>query len=60
VDVAIAGSAGEGVIRRLFERNTELLTTIETSPEKAAEAYRLGQLIAGLPHEEQPCLKTSD
>ncbi len=57
VDVAIAGSAGDGVKRRLLERNTELLTTVETSPLKAVEAYRSGQLAEGLPHEEQHCLK---
>lgn len=60
VDVAIAGSAGEGVKRRLYERNTELLTTIETSPHKAVEAYRVGELAEGLPHEEQHCLKTGN
>lgn len=57
VDVAIAGSAGDGVIRRLAERNTELLTTSEISPLKAVAAYQAGELAAGLPHEEQPCLK---
>lgn len=59
VDVAIAGSAGEGVKRNLLERHTKLLTTIETSPLKAVEAYRVGELVEGLPHEEQHCLKTS-
>lgn len=57
VDVAIAGSAGEGVKRRLFERSTELFTTGETSPDKAVVAYRNGTLTEGLPHEEQQCLK---
>lgn len=60
VDVAIAASAGEGVIRRLAERNTELVTTAETSPLKALEAYRTGSLAGGLPHEEQACLKGHD
>ncbi len=60
VDMAIAGSAGEGVKRRLFERNTELLTTTETSPLKAVEACRIGELAEGLPHGEQHCLKGSD
>jgi len=60
VDVAIAGSAGEGVIRRLSERNTELVTTTETSPLKAVEAYRVGNLAEGLPHDEQQCLKGHD
>ena len=56
VDVAIAGSAGEGVKRRLFERNTALITTIETDPYKAVEAYRFGELAGELPHDEQHCL----
>ncbi|WNB74262.1 NifB/NifX family molybdenum-iron cluster-binding protein [Methylomonas koyamae] len=33
VDAAIAASAGDGVIRRLAERNTELVTTSEISPQ---------------------------
>ena len=60
IDVAIAGSAGEGVIQRLSERNTELVTTTETSPLAAVEAYRAGKLAEGLPHDEQQCLKEHD
>ncbi len=60
VDVAIAGSAGEGVKLNLLERNTELHTTSETSPLKAVAAYLAGELVDGLPHEEAHCLKTSD
>lgn len=56
VDVAIAASAGEGVRRRLQQRNTELLTTIETNPDKAVNAYWAGNLAEGLPHESQACL----
>jgi len=56
VDIVIAASAGEGVRRRLQQRNTELLTTIETDPNKAVEAYRTGNLVEGLPHEDQACL----
>ena len=56
VDVAIAASAGEGVRRRLQQRNTELLTTIETNPDKAVKAYWAGNLAPGLPHEKQACL----
>ncbi|NJL02217.1 MAG: nitrogen fixation protein [Spirulinaceae cyanobacterium SM2_1_0] len=52
VDLAIAASAGEGVRRRLQERETALLTTSETDPEKAIAAYRSGNLPAGLPHEK--------
>ncbi|MGK7946623.1 MAG: NifB/NifX family molybdenum-iron cluster-binding protein [Microcystaceae cyanobacterium] len=55
VDIVIAASAGEGVRKRLQERNTELLTTIETDPAQAVEAYRTGNLVEGLPHEKQPC-----
>ena len=55
VDIAIAASAGEGVRRRLQERNTELLTTSEANPERAVAAYRTGTLPAGLPHEKVPC-----
>ena len=57
VDVAISASAGEGVRRRLKERETELLTTIETNPEKAVSAYQTGTLAEGLPHEAQACLQ---
>lgn len=56
VDTAIAASAGEGVQRRLQQRNTELLTTIETNPDKAVKAYWTGNLAEGLPHESQTCL----
>ena len=58
VDIAIAGSAGEGVKQRLAERNTELLTTVETSPQQAVIAYCNGNLAEGLPHDEQHCLKS--
>lgn len=57
VDVAIAGSAGDGVIQRLSERETELVTTAATSPLKALQAYLAGNLAEGLPHDEQQCLK---
>ncbi|PPD34568.1 MAG: nitrogen fixation protein [Methylomonas sp.] len=57
VDVAIAGSAGDGVIRNLLQRNTELLTTAEVSPLKALAAYQAGTLAEGLPHEEPHCYK---
>ncbi len=56
VDTAIAASAGEGVRRRLQQRDTELLTTIETNPDKAVKAYQTGNLVEGLPHKAQPCL----
>ena len=55
VDIVLAASAGEGVRRRLQQRNTELLTTAEAHPEKAIEAYRTGDLPEGLPHGKQVC-----
>lgn len=48
---------GDGVIKRLAERNTELLTTRETMPQQAIAAYLAGKLAEGPPHDEQPCLK---
>ncbi|MEO0804479.1 MAG: nitrogen fixation protein [Cyanobacteria bacterium J06642_2] len=53
VDIVLAASAGEGVRRRLQQRNTELLTTIKMHPDKAIAAYQAGNLPEGLPHEEQ-------
>ncbi|MCQ8116431.1 NifB/NifX family molybdenum-iron cluster-binding protein [Methylomonas rosea] len=60
VDVAIAGSAGDGVKRNLLDRNTKLHTTVETSPSQAVAAYLAGELVDGAPHEEQHCLKSSE
>ena len=57
VDVVIAGSAGDGVKRNLLQRNTTLLTTVETLPLNALEAYRAGNLTEDLPHLEQQCRK---
>ncbi|WP_432696128.1 NifB/NifX family molybdenum-iron cluster-binding protein [Marinobacterium sp. YM272] len=56
VDTAIAGSAGDGVIGRLAERGTDLVTTAERAPLKALTDYLEGILAQGVPHEEQPCL----
>jgi predicted Fe-Mo cluster-binding NifX family protein len=56
VDVAIAGSGGEGVHRRLAERQTTLITTAEKDIEKAVRDYLAGTLAPGLPHDEQECL----
>lgn len=55
VDVAFAGSAGEGVIRRLAERGTALITTSETDPQKVILDYLKGEVAQGRPHEEQAC-----
>lgn len=56
VDVAIAGSGGEGVIRRLAERNTHLVTTAETHPLLAVKHYLSGTLEPGRAHDERECL----
>ena len=56
VDVAIAGSGGEGVTRRLAERETQLVGTAETSPLKAVTDYLTGTLSPGRPHDENECL----
>ena len=56
VDIAICGSAGEGVTRRLAERQTQLITTTETDPLAAIEGYLANTLAPGLPHEEAECL----
>ena len=55
VDVAIAGSAGDGVIRRLGERGVSLLTTGESDPARAVKAYLADDLTPGAPHDEHSC-----
>ncbi|SEJ79464.1 Predicted Fe-Mo cluster-binding protein, NifX family [Pseudomonas linyingensis] len=55
VDVAIAGSAGDGVIRRLGERGVSLLTTGESDPERAVKAFLADALPPGQPHDEHAC-----
>lgn len=57
VDIAIAGSAGEGVTRRLQEKGTELVTTTAEEPLQAVLLHLQGQLPDGLPHEEMECLR---
>ncbi|MDO6749434.1 nitrogen fixation protein, partial [Gilvimarinus sp. 1_MG-2023] len=56
VDIAICGSAGEGVTRRLAERHTTLVATSESDPVTAVIAYLNSNLAPGRPHEELPCL----
>lgn len=56
VDVAIAGSAGEGVKRRLAERDTLLVDTAESNPHKAVVDYLEGTLSPGNGHDEETCL----
>lgn len=54
-DVAIAGSGGVGVIRRLAERGTTLVATSEKDPLAAVTGYLRGDLPEGLPHDETAC-----
>lgn len=56
VDIALAGSAGDGVIRNLGKRQTKLVTTAEKNPLLAVLAYIDGDLPNGLPHETDSCL----
>ncbi|MYM62501.1 nitrogen fixation protein [Pseudomaricurvus sp. HS19] len=56
VDIAIAGSAGDGVIRRLADREVQLITTAETDPMLALTGYLRGDLPAGGGHDESTCL----
>ena len=56
VDVAICGSGGEGVTRRLAERDTQLVTTTEKNPLNAVISFLEGTLADGLPHNEAECL----
>lgn len=55
VDVAIAGSAGDGVIRRLGECGVSLLTTGEGDPLAAVRAFLADALPPGAPHDEHAC-----
>ena len=56
VDIAIAGSGGEGVTRRLAERYTELVSTTQMEPFQAVLDYLAGQLKPGGDHDETECL----
>lgn len=56
VDIVLAGSAGDGVIRNLALRETTLIATAETDPDKALADFIGGTLAAPLPHEEAECL----
>jgi len=55
VDVAIAQSGGEGVVRNLSQRETRLVMTSETDPLAAVKAYLAEVLPPGLPHDEAAC-----
>ncbi|MGB0206005.1 MAG: NifB/NifX family molybdenum-iron cluster-binding protein [Neptuniibacter sp.] len=55
VDVVVARSAGEGVIRRLLERNTHVYITKQRNPERAAVAYVHGLLDKGHVSDDSAC-----
>lgn len=55
VDVAIAQSGGEGVIRNLAQRDTKLVLTAETDPLTAVKGYLTESLLPGLAHDEAAC-----
>lgn len=56
VDVAIAGSGGDGVMRRLKERGVTLVLTAEPDPVAAITGLVAGTLPDALPHEHRECL----
>lgn len=55
MDAVIVMTAGEGVIRRLGERGVRLVTTSETDPLTAVQAYLDDTLPEGPPHDEHTC-----
>lgn len=55
VDVAIAGSGGEGVHRQLRQRDTVLVTTAEKDPLTAVRGYLDNSLPEGMPHDHSGC-----
>ena len=55
LDVLIASSAGDGVIRRLKERGVECVTTTEETPLQAVQNFLAHNLAPGFPHNETEC-----
>lgn len=55
LDVVIAASAGDGVIRRLQERGVTCVTTAEAMPLQAVQSFLANSLAPGLPHNEHEC-----
>ena len=56
VDIAIAASAGDKVIQNLAKRDTQLLTTDQTHPVKAIQAFLKQGSGMNLADDEQTCL----
>jgi hypothetical protein len=55
VNIAIAGSGGEGVQRRLAAYNTSLILTAEKDISVAVAGYLAGSLASAMPHDEHDC-----
>lgn len=55
LDVVIASSAGEGVVRRLRERGVECVATSEETPLHAVCGFLARKLAPALPHNEHEC-----
>lgn len=55
LDVVIASSAGDGVIRRLQDRNVQCVTTAEENPLQAVLGFLAQKLTPGLPHKVHEC-----
>ncbi|MBB1090218.1 NifB/NifX family molybdenum-iron cluster-binding protein [Rhodopseudomonas pseudopalustris] len=53
VDVVIAGSAGPGFISRMASRDVCAITTAETDPVAAVQAYLAGSLAPAAPHDDE-------
>ncbi len=51
VNVVIAGSAGDGFIRRMANRDVIAVTTAETDPIAAIRSYLAGTLAPAAPHD---------
>lgn len=53
--VVIAGSAGDGFVRRMSSRKIETVLTQETDPVRAVESYLAGRLTATDADAAGPC-----
>lgn len=51
VEAVIAGSAGEGFVRRMAARGIRAVATAETDPAEAAAALAAGRLRPAAPHD---------
>lgn len=56
VDIAIAGSGGDGVKRQLQQRKTQLVETAECNVIEAINHFVAGDLKPGKGHDDDQCL----